>query len=326
MKTFPRVPGFLILLIFLAAGPVWTGEIDPVRLSEDIIPDLSASNPLDFMPEETKMVCAPFTPSHTLTLEYRSTELFEEPALPLVGPPPEQVFYLSETFQNMRDGALSISVELFMFEEVDNARRVSAEVVNSHDDYETRWGLQFTDSGGEEDGLGLLGEYRSSWGPNTDFGLGYGLIMNDGGTAGVKLNADLQIYISSVTALALDGYVYQMIDALDSAGAAEVRLAQYLGGGWAAHVGSRWYGSAAEDFDNVDSLTGDAEIRKTFAHTTIIAGYRLYGDSQDVTAAGPSLGVEQEFDRGSAAVFYRYYETDEKLEAGSWWLRVMLKM
>ena len=263
---------------------------------------------------------------HEITLEYRRTDIFDEPPAPLLGPPPEAVWFVSDEMRASPSNHLVFVAEGLLFDEEADKQRIGLNWGRRTASKNSRvWlGLSYLWNGAGADGFATSAELSSRAGPNLDWLLGAQIIRGLDESWGARVRVRLDAVLSRSTALRARAWLFRDWQAGSSAGVAEVRLARHLGRGAALHALLR--ANSSEAVGSRRSAVGSVELRKELGRTLVRLSCRWYGDAAGVGAWGPSAGVEREFDWGSAGVNYRFYETNEGLQAGTWWVALRFAM
>jgi hypothetical protein len=263
-----------------------------------------------------------------ITLECRSTDVFDEPPDPAAGPPPKGLYSLADEITLAPNRILKLDCEYLRYDDTIEDRaslRLLYEPTLRTGEYLDFDAALLWDEGG---GAGFAAGLAVGWqaGPNLDLYARIGGSNSVTGVSGAGASARIEAALGRLTALQVRGSYYRD-EAGGTSSRGQLELAQYLGRRTGMHLLVRANSSTIEDvgFEDTNSTVASVGLRHVFAERILVRGaFRLYSDTGGVTANGASLGVEQISTRGSVGAYYRYYWSNEDVKAGTWWVKVTL--
>jgi len=275
----------------------------------------------------------PVSARRELVLEYRSTDVFDEPPDPNLGPPPDEVWYLSYSVRPDRVNYLMAEAQAFAFDDptmpdsgyvmlfwertLSSGARLDLEAARQ------------SDSSGR---TGLWGAVEYGWpaGLNAEISARLQLSSSLDGVFGWRAECEALMALDENTALRGRAWYYRGHEGSSSA-RLDLQLARYLGRQTALHLlvrsGVSESGDPDEEIREASSAVGAIELRHRFgARTLARVSYRWYSDSEGDVADGYSVGAEHDFGRCALGAFYRGYWTNEGTETGTWWIVIRARM
>jgi hypothetical protein len=289
--------------------------------------DDAGKNAQGFTEEEEQKAPAPAAESgrNAVYIEYRSTDLFDPPPDPNLGPPADRVYYLAYETKLNRTNTLR-------FEGQEQTYRDEAKT-------DTGWGMVYwqrllstgatlgLETGAQWDadgGSGFWGAAKYGWaaGLNLDLAARLQISESIGNATGARVELDGNAALTSKTAVQGKAWYY-WDDADTQAWRFEAELAQYVAPRTGLHALVRRNLSETDDPDatipEASSNVASVELRHRLKCNTLArGGLRWYRDSEDINARGFSIGVEQTLGRGSLGVVFRHYRTNEYIHTDSW--------
>jgi hypothetical protein len=266
---------------------------------------------------------APFR--HRLTAEYWSTDVFEEPSSPDVGPPADRMIAVSDEFAVSATDSLSVWIE-----------DMACDAASDRTSLLVHW-ARVPDTGvltgagssayrDDEGGVGFAAWYDLGRRPAPGGDVRMRLRGSRSAAEAWGLSAEGRAAIALGRATASRVRVWFFgDDGGQHAKLGEVALAQHLGRGSALHASVRTYEDGGAGADRRNSTVALVELRNGSVEGTLLrASYRWYEDSEGVRAGGPSLGLERDLSDWSFGLSYRHYWTSEGVDAGTW--RVMARL
>ena len=266
---------------------------------------------------------------HEITLELRTTDVFDEDPDPPAGPPPDGLYSLADEITLAPNEILKFEFEYRRYDDADVEDRTSLRVLyeptlrsGTYLDFDA---ARLRDESGR---TGFSAGLAVGWqaGPNLDLYARAGGSSSITGNLGGGVSGRIAAALSPLTALQVRGSYYRdEYGGTSSRG--QLELAQHLGRRTGMHLLVRSNSSTIVDigFEDTNSTVASVGLRHVFAESTLVRGaLRWYSDTGDVTANGVSFGVQQSFTRGSVGAYYRYYWSSEVVEAGTWWITATL--
>jgi len=258
-------------------------------------------------------------------LEYRSTDVFDPPPAPQIGPQADNLYYLAIETKLNRMNTIRLEGEQRMFDDATKTDSGWAllywdKLLSSG----ARLGLEGAGTWDEngEDGFWAAMDYTWDAGLNLELGVRAQVSSNAANVWGWRVQIDAEAALSEKTALEAKAWYFE--DESDTASwRIEAELAQYVAPRTGLNVLYRRNSSETDDplatLADADSTVVRAGLRHRLPTETLLRGdYRWYWDSEDVEARGFSVGFSQPFRRGSLAVYWRHYRTDEDIHTDSW--------
>jgi hypothetical protein len=266
---------------------------------------------------------------HELTLESRTTDVFDEDPDPPAGPPPAGLYSLADEIAISPNQLFKVECEYLRYDGADVEDRGSLRVLyeptlrsGTYLDFDA---ARLWDESGR---TGFSAGVAVGWqaGPNLDLYFRGGGSSSVTGNLGGGVSGTIEAALGRLTALQVRGSYYRdEYGGTSSRG--QLELAQHLGRRTGMHLLLRSSSSEIVDigFEDTNSTVASVDLRHMFAENTLVRGaYRWYSDTGGVTANGVSLGVVQGFARGSLAAYYRHYWSNEEVTAGTWWITATL--
>ncbi len=275
--------------------------------------------------EEETPVVRTEAAGHEVSIEFRTTDIFDAPPDPNIGPPADRLYYLGYRTNLDRTNALQIETQQFAFDAADATDSGWAMVLWER--LLPTGATLLLESAGQWDERGRGGfwgaaEYVWAAGLNLDVSARVQGSSSLQAVRGWRLELEGKAALAETTALKALGWYFWDGDGAEAA-RLEAELAQYLGHRTGFHARLRWGSSVSGDPDaeipEASSTVATLGLRHRLKSDTLLRGsYRLYWDSEGVSADGLSFGFEQPFRRGSFGAYYRHYWTDEGVKAGTW--------
>jgi hypothetical protein len=260
-------------------------------------------------------------------MEYRTTDVIDEPTSPIMGPPADGLADVAYEYYAGSRFVLGGEYERLWAANGVQARTVSSFYAKSFSG-NRRWiGSGVAQLQDDADNEGTFAWIGGAWGWGPDIDLTLRVEFSDGltGADGIRVSGRADAAVARTTKLRLEGWVYDDSNRVEST-SGSMAVAQYLGRRMAMLATARYYRTSVPAVGPDESLSYSLGVNQGLSDTFMLkAVYRWYTDNNDMSAGGPSFGVAWTAARRSLQVLYRNYETSEGTSADTWWVTAMLQ-